>query len=144
MLDGILSCIESHRALTIGLVGLSFATFVASLLILPFLVSRLPVDYFSDPRRHRNRLRQEHPLVYFMLRGFKNLLGWALLLSGILMLVLPGQGLLTIIIGLILSDFPGKFALERRLASTPKILGAINWMRRRRGLLPLLAPWPDE
>ncbi|MBK5966922.1 hypothetical protein CCR95_23335 [Thiocystis minor] len=144
MLDGLLIWIESHPALIIGVAGLSVATFAGSLLALPFLVSRLPVDYFSDPRRHRNRLGQDRPLVYFILRGFKNVLGWALILSGILMLVLPGQGLLTIIIGLILSDFPGKFTLERRLASRPRILGAINWLRRLRGHHPLLAPCQDE
>lgn len=144
MFDGILTWIGGNQALTLELAALSVGTFVGSLLALPFLVARLPVDYFSDPQRHRNRLRQVHPLVYFALRGLKNLLGWALILSGILMLILPGQGLLTILIGLMLSDFPGKFALERRLARTPRILGAINWLRRRGGHQPLRAPRPDQ
>jgi hypothetical protein len=140
MIATILSWIEAHPALTIVLAGLSALTFIGSLLALPLLVARLPVDYFSDPRRHRNPLRQQFPLAYFALRGVKNLLGWVLILSGLLMLILPGQGLLTIIIGLLLSDFPGKFALERRLASTPRILSAINWLRRRGGHPPLSAP----
>ena len=140
MLDAILTWIEGHPGLSLGLAGLSVVTFVGSLLALPVLVARLPVDYFTDPRRHRNRLRQDRPLFYVALRGLKNLVGWALILSGILMLVLPGQGLLTILIGLILIDFPGKYALERRLASNPRILGAINWLRRRSGRDPLLAP----
>ena len=40
--------------------------------------------------------------------------GWLLLiLGGILMLVLPGQGLFTIIIGLMLSNYPGKYSIEK-------------------------------
>ncbi len=140
MFAAFLTWVESHPALTIGLAVLSVITFIGSLLALPLLVSRLPVDYFTDPRRHRSLLRQRSPLAYVALRVVKNLLGWMLILFGILMLVLPGQGLLTIVIGLILSDFPGKFVLERRIAGNPRILGAFNWLRRRGGHPPLLSP----
>lgn len=140
MSDVFFAWIAGHQALTLWLAGLSIVGCAGSLLILPLLVARLPVDYFSDSWRHRNRLRSRFPLLHYTLTGIENLLGWALILAGILMLILPGQGLLTIVIGLILSDFPGKFALERRLAGNPRILGAINWLRRRTGHRPLLAP----
>ena len=55
-------------------------------------------------------------------------LGALLSLPGI-----PGQGLLTILIGLILLDFPGKRGLERRLVSRPSVLAAINRLRARFG-----------
>jgi hypothetical protein len=108
--------------------------------LLPFLLARIPEDYFADPKRHAGGLKTLHPVLYWGLRVIKNLVGWVLVLAGILMLVLPGQGILTIIVGLVLSDFPGKFALERRLASNERILGAINWIRRRSGHRPLLPP----
>jgi hypothetical protein len=114
--------------------------FVGSLLSLPFLLARIPEDYFTDPQRHAARLKSLHPVVYLSLRLLKNLLGWVLVLAGILMLVLPGQGILTIIMGLVLSDFPGKFALERRLASDRRILCGINWIRRRSGHTPIVPP----
>ncbi|WP_233490267.1 PGPGW domain-containing protein [Thiocapsa marina] len=85
-------------------------------------------------------LKSLHPVVYVSLRLFKNLVGWVLVLAGILMLVLPGQGILTIIMGLVLSDFPGKYALERRLASKQRVLDGINWIRRRSGHPPLVPP----
>ncbi len=140
MLGEMMAWIQTHQALTFWLASLSFAIFVGSIMLMPLFVALIPEDYFTDPKRHENRLRRHHPMVYFALRGLKNLLGWALVLIGLIMLVLPGQGLLTILVGLLLSDFPGKYALERRLASNPRILGAINWLRKREGHPPLQAP----
>ena len=140
MIDAIWIWAGSHEWLMAGVTLASLAMFLGSLLALPFLVARLPADYFADPHRHANRLRQFHPLFYVAALVLKNLLGWVLILAGIAMLVLPGQGLVTILIGLVLSDFPGKFALERRLACTPAIFNALNWLRRRAGHGPLQAP----
>ena len=47
------------------------------------------------------------------------------------MLFLPGQGILTIVTGLIMSDYPGKFSLERKIASHPRILSGLNWLRKK-------------
>ncbi len=49
------------------------------------------------------------------------------------MLVTPGQGLLTLLIGLLLLNFPGKYRLERWLVRRPGVLRTLNWVRRRRG-----------
>jgi hypothetical protein len=144
MIETIWNWAASHEWLMGGLTLASLAMFVGSLLALPFLVARLPADYFADPRRHTSRLRRLHPLVYLAALVLKNLLGWVLVLAGIVMLVLPGQGLITILIGLVLSDFPGKFALERRLACTPAIFNALNWLRRRAGHAPLQAPLDQD
>lgn len=53
------------------------------------------------------------------------------MVAGILMLALPGQGLLTIIIGLVLMDFPGKYYAERWVISRHSILLSINWIRKK-------------
>lgn len=140
MLDALLSWIEAHQALMLLLAGASLLTAVGSLLVLPVVVAALPEDYFVDPKRHASRWQSLHPLWYVALRVLKNLAGWLLVLAGIVMLVLPGQGMLTILVGLVLCEFPGKFALERRLASQPKILSAFNWLRRRAGRGPLQSP----
>lgn len=144
MLGAVLSWIQSHPSLTLLLAGLSVLTFIGSILILPLLVAAMPVDYFVDAKRHEARVRRLHPLLYFTLRLFKNLLGWLLILAGLIMLVLPGQGLLTILVGLVLSDFPGKFALERRFACSKKVMGAFNWLRGRIGRPPLRSPDGSE
>jgi len=54
------------------------------------------------------------------------------------MLVLPGQGLLTILFGIALLDFPGKYRLERRIVSYPKVLNSINWIRKKANKKPLV------
>jgi len=59
-------------------------------------------------------------------------------MAGIVMLVLPGQGILTIVIGLMLSNFPGKYRLERWLVMRPRVLRTINWLRQRSKRNPLL------
>lgn len=142
MIDAVMVWYDTHQALTLWLAGLSTAIFALSLLSLPFLAARIPEDYFCDEQRQRSQFKGLHPLAYLLLRVCKNLLGWLLVVAGLIMLVLPGQGLLTILMGLMLSDFPGKFALERRLVSNPKIWSAINWLRARRGQPPLRAPSP--
>ena len=108
--------------------------------VVPWIVLRLPQDYFLPPRRHcvipeRLPLSLGLPLLVV-----KNLVGGVLLVAGLIMLVFPGQGLLTILLGLALMNFPGKFALQRRLMSHPLIHRSLNWLRRRFGRPPFLIP----
>nr|ALS89104.1 putative transmembrane protein (PGPGW) [uncultured bacterium] len=94
------------------------------------IVARLPADYFTRDQRHTGG---HTPAMTPRLLGFvgKNLLGIVLILAGVAMLVLPGQGILSILIGLLLMDFPGKRALERRLVQQPSVWQAINWIRAK-------------
>ncbi|OQX13477.1 MAG: hypothetical protein BWK73_11885 [Thiothrix lacustris] len=119
----------------IWLGGISVATFVLSLLLLPWFVARIPSDYFTRPRdAHRwHVLLQPRTIV-------RNLLGLPVLLAGIAMLVLPGQGLLTIMIGLGIMNFPGKFELEKWIITRKGVLQALNWLRRKAKHPPISAP----
>jgi hypothetical protein len=54
------------------------------------------------------------------------------------MLFLPGQGLLTMITGLLLIDYPGKFRLERKIVNTPAVLKSLNWLRAKAKKPPLI------
>lgn len=134
--------LEGHPALVAALVGLSLLTFFGSLLSLPWLVARLPEDYFLHSHREHEYPGDRHPAVHLALVVAKNGLGSLLVVAGIFMLVLPGQGLLTILIGLMLTDFPGKYALERRLVARRGVRRALNWMRARAGAPPLREPQP--
>ena len=116
---------------------LSIVGFVASVIAIPWILVRLPQDYFCD-RRPRTWLKDHHPVLRFIALALKNFVGWILLLGGIAMLFLPGQGLLTILIGVSLMDFPGKRAIERQLVGRPLILDAINRIRQRFDRPPLL------
>jgi hypothetical protein len=104
------------------------AAFIASLIGVPWFFTRMPADYFRRPDRD-SRPRSGGAML---LRGLRNVLGGLLVFVGILCLVLPGQGLLTLIVGLVLIDFPGKRRLERWV-----VLRSINALRRRAHHPPL-------
>ena len=69
----------------------------------------------------------------------KNIFGYSLIVGGIFMLVLPGQGLFTIFIGLMLSNYPGKYYIEKRFIAIPSVLQSINWLRSKSNKPPLKA-----
>ncbi len=118
----------------------SVAMFVVSLASIPLIVSRIPTDYFHHHHRHRLDGSLRHPLAQLLLVILKNLLGLTLLVAGFIMLFTPGQGLLSILFGLMIMNYPGKYRLERWIVGRPMILSAINGMREKRGKPPLLAP----
>jgi hypothetical protein len=118
-------------------VGSAFV-FVISLLSLPWLVAQIPDDYFVPKKRQPTQWKTRQPLIRLVILIGKNCLGYVLLLGGILMLFLPGQGLLTMITGLLLIDYPGKFRLERRIVNTPAVLKSLNWLRAKANKPPLI------
>lgn len=115
------------------LVVLSVFIFVFTLFLVPFIIIRLPVDYFCAPARHRFFWSEQHPLLRLVLYGIKNGVGVILLFIGVLMLALPGQGILTIITGLLLMNFPGKYKAERWLVKRRRVYKMISWIRRKAG-----------
>lgn len=137
LLNDLYSQLSNNADLALFMVGISVLTFVGSLILIPWLIIRLPESYFSEKHRRAAVLKYRHPLVYWLIRISKNLLALVLIVAGIAMLVLPGQGLLSILIGISISDFPGKYRLERYLVSRPGILKSLNWIRRKAGK-PLL------
>lgn len=111
---------------------------VLSAILVPVVIVRLPVDYFVTERR--GWLDRQPTLLRIGLRVLKNLLGIVILVLGVLMLVLPGQGVLAILLGLTLVDFPGKQALQCKLIRKPKVIDGMNWIRRKFHASPLKAP----
>ncbi len=120
--------------------GLSLASLVATAIGVPWVVVRLPADYFNKPRRAVWRNYAQAPKSVLLLGALKNVVGAVLLLLGLLMLVTPGQGLLTLLVGLLLMNFPGKYRLERWLVRRRGVLAGLNWLRRRGGHPPLDPP----
>lgn len=126
------------RELVFGVaLAVSAIAFFGTLLLVPWILVRLPADYFSRHRKKRVPVKVPHPATRVVMLVGKNLLGGVLLLVGVAMLVLPGQGLLTILIGLLLLDFPGKYRIQRYLVSRGPVVKSINWLRERRGRKPL-------
>jgi hypothetical protein len=137
--------LQTHETISFWLVGVSLISFGATLALIPWVVVRIPADYFAGRKRPVQRqLALRSPVAWLVLLVVKNLIGALLVLAGLVMLVLPGQGLLTIIIGVLVMNFPGKFAFERWLVSRGPTLSLINRIRRRYGRSPLVLSGDDE
>ena len=132
--------IEEHQAILWVLAVASVVVFVGSLLTMPALAVRIPADYFTHEKRPRSPWADQHPLIRWTLLIVKNVIGALFLLAGIAMLMLPGQGLLTMLIGFLMLDGPGKYRVEKWLVGRRHVLRSINWLRRRRGREPLRSP----
>ena len=128
----------------VWLVTASVLSLVVGVLLLPFFITRIPVDYFSHPHRHYMSASSRHPLIRLIIIGIKNLLGLVFIIAGLLMLILPGQGLLTLLVGLVIMNYPGKFALERWIIQRPYVLPAVNWLRKKYNHPPLLLSPGEE
>lgn len=104
-------------------------SFVGSLALVTILIVRMPADAFAKERPPRNLLSSV----------LRNLLGIALVLVGIVLSVpgVPGQGILTILVGLMLTDLPGVRRLERAIVRRPAVRRALDAIRRRFGKEPL-------
>lgn len=127
--------LEQHAPeLVLWVTVASLLMLACALAVLPWVVSRLPADYFNTLDR-KPFYRQYGP-AGVLLSLLKNLLGLILLVLGLVMLVTPGQGLLTMLLGLLLMNFPGKYRLERAVARRKGVMKALNWMRRRKGQPP--------
>ncbi|RKU22288.1 hypothetical protein C6500_04530 [Candidatus Poribacteria bacterium] len=119
---------EWLKAYGVMLIGVSVASFIVSILFCTLVIAYLPSDYFL-PNRRTSRIK--HPVLRIGLKCLKNLLAVVLVVVGIIQIPLPGQGVLTILIGIIISDMPGKRKLERRIISAPVVLATANGIRSR-------------
>lgn len=134
---GIWDWIGDNEVLFGSLVTVSMIIFVGTLIVVPWALVRLPSGYFRRDRERRIPMPALHPLLRAVLLVLKNLLGGMFVILGVAMIVLPGQGLLTILIGMLLIDFPGKYKVERYFVSRKPVLQSINWLRRRARRPPL-------
>jgi hypothetical protein len=130
--------IHNHLALSWWLAASSVTIFFAFLIVAPLFAVRIPPDYFMRSRMKRPHLINRHPFIGLVLKIGMNLLGFVFIAIGILLLFLPGQGILTILAGLTMMNFPYKDRFVRWVVSRKPVLRSINWLRRRRGLNPLV------
>lgn len=137
ILQQILDWARGHETALRFLFWFSLATFFGTLILIPVLVIHIPKDYFASEKRVRLYKRDGHPVLELIFIVIKNIIGITFILTGIAMLVLPGQGLLTILIGIMLTDFPGKYRFERKLITRKRVWKSVNWIRAKAGKPPL-------
>jgi hypothetical protein len=121
-----------HGVGWIWLAAISVVLAVGSLGLAAAVVVAWAPDRFKAT--HRPALReQQHPVLRILALVGKNLAGLVLIFLGVVMALpgVPGQGVLVILIGLTLVDFPGKRRLELSLIRRPPLLRFINGLRAR-------------
>ena len=131
--EKIISWSSMNSDLLFLLGSLSIFILIISVFMMVLIISFLPEDYFKSENRNliSSVQNSQYPLLKLLVLITKNFFGVLLLLSGILMLVLPGQGILTIITGLVFMDYPGKYKFERKLLRQKGVINSINWIRSR-------------
>ncbi len=118
---------------------LAIAAFVVGNAAAIAVIVKMPSTYFLE--RHGSAYwANRHPALRWTLVAAKNLAGVVAILLGLVMILpgVPGPGLLLILIGTVLVDFPGKRRLERNLVQRPHVLSAVNSLRKRFGASPLV------
>ena len=128
----------SKETLTWVSIGSGIAFLIGAIAV-PWIVVKLPKDAFSKVKRH-NWLDHQPAAFRVPLRILKNVLALALVAVGVAMLVLPGQGILAILLGVMLGDFPGKLRLQRWILAKPKVMNSLNWLREKFSQPPLDRP----
>ncbi len=128
-IESITEFVSNYKTYILWLATISLFVFIFSLVSIKWLVALIPTDYFV--KKNISESKKSYSLLWLMSIIVKNIIGYTLILGGILMLVLPGQGLFTILMGLILSNYPGKYTIEKRIISIPSILKTINWLRKK-------------
>lgn len=133
MLDFIKNLLLEYED-TMAVIGaISVVIFVASLVLMPWILGKISTDYFISNKQHRVEIKNAWQLLIVII---KTLFGFLLLLAGIVMLVTPGQGVVAILLGLFLMEFPRKRNLELKLINNNATFKTLNWLRSKAGKPP--------
>lgn len=134
-IENIKTLLDNYYDFFFWLGVVSSIIFLISLLSIRWLVCMIPSDYFI--KKEQSKFKSNYPVAWIISSIIKNIFGYVLIFGGILMLVLPGQGLITIFIGLMLSSYPGKYKIEKKIIAIPRIFKTINWLRKKSDEPPL-------
>jgi hypothetical protein len=137
VLDFLLAWIGDNARLAGTVAGISLLLTLIYLVLIYLFILNISPDYFLSRRPSEGTWRFRHPLVRITFRVLKNLLGALFVGLGLALLLLPGQGLITVLIGISMLEFPGKRRLELNIIRRRPVLKAVNWLRTRAGRPPL-------
>lgn len=114
---------------------LTTAVSITYFIVLSYIITQMDKRYFIRNKLSAGDLSEPPDLtsmnswVNYLINIIKIIVGICLFLCGLVMLVLPGQGLITMLIGLSLIPFPGKKAIEQNLLSRKSVKTSLNWIR---------------
>jgi hypothetical protein len=131
--------IAASPAFLCGATAVSVLILLVGFWMVPVIAVKLPVDHFVRPARPIWNPGQSWWLQLTRLI-IRNLIALVLFVAGILMLVLPGPGIISIIVAVAIAEFPGKYKLEHWFINNWIVQRALNAIRAKHGAPPLLLP----
>ena len=129
-----------YSSILMSLGGLSILILLFSIVGMGWFIAQIPENYFIHDKRQARHWNEYSSQARIAIMISKNIFGGIMLIGGLFLLILPGQGLLTMIIGLLLIDYPGKFRLEQKIISIPSVFRGLNWFRTKAKKPNLLHP----
>ncbi len=143
MLNYINTLLYNHETVKMMFI-FSVVSFFAILLLLPIAIVMIPENYFIHHKRNNSMEKKKNVIFHYLFLIGKNILGAILFIAGLFMFFFPGQGLVTMLVGLMLLNFPGKEKLEFKIIKIPSVLKAINWIRIKADKCVLEVVEPEE
>ncbi|KAA0445804.1 MAG: hypothetical protein FXV79_04550 [Candidatus Thioglobus sp.] len=132
MLDLGKNLLFEYQDLLIAIGAISAIIFVASLALLPWMLGKISANYFVKSKV-KTKIKNPWQLL---VAALKTLAAILLLIAGIIMLITPGQGIATILLALLLLEFPGKRSLELKIINNNSTFKTLNWLRSKAGKPP--------
>lgn len=135
-MDELHTWLSGHALLLSVLASVSAVLLVATIVVAPWAISRLPANYLQQ-RLEKNA---KQGIWYSLTSVSRALLGLLVTLLGLVMLITPGPGVIMLLLGISIAEFPGRNRLLVYLATRPNVLSSLNWMRKRHGKPPFIHP----
>jgi len=109
------------------------------------MVLWIPADHFKANRPEPSSWWRTQPLLRGSGMLLKNAVGAVFVMLGFVMALplVPWPGLVFMLLGLSLLDFPGKRNAERKLLAIPSVIRFLNEVRARFGRPPLMTDESD-
>jgi len=130
--------LSQNTSILAALAAFSFLLLTTSLLATPWVLARLPANYFSKPPSVKPRSARR-----LCKSVIKTILGGLMILTGLAMMITPGPGLVCLVLGMALCEFPGKHRLLKSVIRRPSVFSTLNWLRRKARKPPFVLPTSD-
>jgi len=135
-MNHLLTWLSEYRLFVSVLAGASILLLASTVLATPWLVAKLPADYLLAKQTGKI----SGSLTRWLVNVLRCVVGTALILLGIIMMITPGPGIIVLLLGISVTQFPGKQRLLVHVATRPSVFRSLNWMRQRHHKPPFDAP----
>lgn len=132
----LLTWIQENTLLVSVIAGVSMLMLLITVLATPWIVAQLPDTYLQSQQSKT----QSIGIARVLLTTGRACLGLVLIVLGLIMMVTPGPGIVTLLLGISVAEFPGKHRVLINLATRPGVFRSLNWMRKRHGKPPFEYP----